>query len=152
MSAARCLAARRRGERGQSVIEFALMAPILMLLLLGLMEFGHGLNSYLTIVAAARDGARLGARGGDDGSIRAMISSETDHLADAGRTALDANAVCTGDDGGVCIDYPTVDGADAIAVRICYEHKLFIGVPGFPNPIRMCSETTMRIADASTSS
>ena len=35
----------KRGERGQALLEFALTAPLLLLMLLGLIEFGHALNS-----------------------------------------------------------------------------------------------------------
>ncbi len=143
----------KRGERGQALLEFALTAPLLLLMLLGLIEFGHALNSYLVVVSAARDGARLGAKGSDDASIRAMINSETNHLTDAGRPALDANADCSNSGGGVCIT-PSQGSRTAggpVTVEVCYDHKMFVGVPGFPNPIHMCSQTTMRIADVSTS-
>ena len=55
---------QRKGnrERGQALIEFALTAPILLTLLLGLIEIGNGLNSYIKIVSVARDAARYGAQ------------------------------------------------------------------------------------------
>src|SRR6476661_440897 len=53
---------RRHRERGQALIEFALTAPILLTLLLGLIEVGNGLNSYIKVVSVARDSARLGAQ------------------------------------------------------------------------------------------
>src|SRR3954463_4840856 len=53
---------RRHRERGQALIEFALTAPILLTLLLGTIEIGNGLNSYIKVVSVARDAARLGAQ------------------------------------------------------------------------------------------
>ena len=47
---------RRHG--GQSMIEFALLAPIFFLLLLGTMDLGRGIYIYNTISDAAREGAR----------------------------------------------------------------------------------------------
>jgi len=47
-----------REERGQDLVEFALIAPILFLLLFGLMEFGVAIWHYNTLAQAAREGAR----------------------------------------------------------------------------------------------
>jgi hypothetical protein len=44
--------------RGQSIVEFALMAPILLILLSGLFEFGFIFNSYLAVMDGARNAAR----------------------------------------------------------------------------------------------
>ena len=51
---------KRRG-RGQSLVEFTLMLPILLMLLSGLIEFGFLLNSYLDVIDAAREAARFAA-------------------------------------------------------------------------------------------
>lgn len=45
-------------EKGQSLVEFAAIAPILVLLILGIMEFGRAFYAYATIVNAASEGAR----------------------------------------------------------------------------------------------
>lgn len=51
--------ALRRGEAGQSLVEFALVLPLLLLLLFGIFQFGAVFNSLITLNAAAREGARL---------------------------------------------------------------------------------------------
>jgi len=48
-------------ERGQAAVEFALVLPILMALLLGIIQFGIVFNNYVTITDAARAGARKAA-------------------------------------------------------------------------------------------
>jgi hypothetical protein len=48
----------RRG-RGQSIVEFALMAPILLILLSGLFEFGFIFTHYLAVLDSARNAARF---------------------------------------------------------------------------------------------
>jgi Flp pilus assembly protein TadG len=53
------LAVSNRGEEGQSLVEFALVLPLLLLLLLGIIQFGAVFNALITINAAAREGARL---------------------------------------------------------------------------------------------
>lgn len=53
---------RGRGERSQAMTEFALVAPVLLLLTFGIMDFGRALYFYVTAGAAAREGARIAIR------------------------------------------------------------------------------------------
>jgi Flp pilus assembly protein TadG len=50
-----------RDERGQAMTEFALVLPIIALLLFGVIQFGITFNNYLTLTDAVRAGARKGA-------------------------------------------------------------------------------------------
>jgi Flp pilus assembly protein TadG len=47
-------------ERGQSLVEFALVMMPLFVILLGIIQFGFIFNAYVTITNATREGARLG--------------------------------------------------------------------------------------------
>lgn len=49
------------GDRGATAVEFALLLPLLMLLLFGIIDFGRALNAQITITQAAREGARVAA-------------------------------------------------------------------------------------------
>ncbi len=46
--------------RGQSLVEFALVLPSLLLVLFGIIQFGFIFNGYVTLTNAVRDGAREG--------------------------------------------------------------------------------------------
>lgn len=46
-------------ERGQSLVEMALLLPVLVLILMALFDFGRAIYAYNTVSNAARDGARL---------------------------------------------------------------------------------------------
>jgi Flp pilus assembly protein TadG len=48
----------RRGERGAAAVEFALILPVLILLVLGLIEFSRVYNIQISLSNAAREGAR----------------------------------------------------------------------------------------------
>lgn len=52
-------------EQGASIIEFALVLPILIILVIGIIEFGWILTGYITITGAAREGARVASVGGN---------------------------------------------------------------------------------------
>src|SRR5262245_19688990 len=49
---------RGRDEAGAVMIEFALVLPALIMLLVGILEFGRAYNIQVSIQAAAREGAR----------------------------------------------------------------------------------------------
>lgn len=48
----------KKETNGQSLVEFALVLPFLILLILGMVEFGWILNGQITLTSAAREGAR----------------------------------------------------------------------------------------------
>lgn len=53
----------RHDERGSAAVEFALVLPLLLLLIFGIIDFGRALNVQITLSAAAREGARWAALG-----------------------------------------------------------------------------------------
>jgi Flp pilus assembly protein TadG len=50
-----------RNERGQTMVEFALVVPILCVVLFGILQFGALYNDYVTLTDATRVGARKAA-------------------------------------------------------------------------------------------
>ena len=48
----------RHGERGAAAVEFAFVLPVLLLLVLGLIEFSLLFNAQISVTNAAREGAR----------------------------------------------------------------------------------------------
>jgi Flp pilus assembly protein TadG len=52
--------ARWRCEQGSELIEFALVAPVLILLLAGIFDFGMMFRTFEAVTNAAREGARVG--------------------------------------------------------------------------------------------
>ncbi len=51
---------RMFNERGASAVEFALLLPLLMMILFGIIEFGMALYRQAILTNASREGARLG--------------------------------------------------------------------------------------------
>lgn len=54
-----------RDERGSPAVEFALIAPVLILLLLGIVQFGFAFYTYNEMMNGAREGARRLAVGAE---------------------------------------------------------------------------------------
>lgn len=69
-----------KNEKGQSLIEFAILLPLLLLVLMGILEFGLMLNSYLSINNSAREGARLGIVDGSNLEISELITNISPNL------------------------------------------------------------------------
>jgi Flp pilus assembly protein TadG len=51
----------RETDAGQTLVEFSLILPIMLLLLFALVDFGRGFYTWLVLTNAAREGARVGA-------------------------------------------------------------------------------------------
>lgn len=56
--------------RGQGVVEFAIILPVFLMLLLGVLEFGFAFDHHLTLEYATREGARTGAALANGGNPR----------------------------------------------------------------------------------
>jgi Flp pilus assembly protein TadG len=69
---------RRDGERGQSLVEFALIFPIFILLLIGLIEFAVVFSIILNVNYASRDAALIAAEVGDASGADCLILQRLD--------------------------------------------------------------------------
>lgn len=66
---------RLRDQRGASAVEFAFVAPLLILLALGIVEFGRAFQVQGTLSAAAREGVRMMALQNSPATARATAES-----------------------------------------------------------------------------
>ncbi|SNR66933.1 TadE/TadG family type IV pilus assembly protein [Blastococcus mobilis] len=62
-----------RTERGATAVEFALIVPLLIVLVIGIAEFGRAFQVQGTLSAAAREGVRLMALQNDPAAARAAV-------------------------------------------------------------------------------
>lgn len=66
---------RKSNERGQALIELALALPILLLILMGIIEFGRIFHTYIIIDQAARAGSRVATVNQNSTDIVASVTS-----------------------------------------------------------------------------
>ncbi len=52
---------RGRGQSGQGLVEFALVVPVLLLILFGVLDLGRSFHTYISLTNAAREAARYAA-------------------------------------------------------------------------------------------
>jgi Flp pilus assembly protein TadG len=70
----------RRSERGAAAVEFALILPVLLVLVLGIVEFGHAFQVQAQLSSAARDGARSAALGNTATTARTQVKNSASTL------------------------------------------------------------------------
>jgi Flp pilus assembly protein TadG len=123
-----------RRERGQDLIEYALILPVLALLLFGIMEFGLVIFSYNTIGDAAREGARYGA-------VHCPSWSTTCNLTDISTAAKLLTTGLKQDAGHLTITptHPT----GTIRVEVLYKVDLIAFIVGSPS-ITLRAVSTMQ--------
>ncbi|TMF56671.1 MAG: pilus assembly protein [Chloroflexi bacterium] len=64
---------KHRGERAQSMVEMAMIAPILVFILLAVIDFGRAAYDYATLAGAVRDGARSAITSGANRPTSAQV-------------------------------------------------------------------------------
>jgi Flp pilus assembly protein TadG len=62
-------------DRGAAAVEFALLLPVVLLLVFGLIDFGRALNAQITLTQAAREGARLASFGQPSSTVISRTQS-----------------------------------------------------------------------------
>jgi Flp pilus assembly protein TadG len=75
-----------RNERGAALVEAAMIMPLIMLISVGIFEFGRAYQTSQVLTNAAREGARLAVlEGRTDSDVRARVNK---YVTDGGLTAL----------------------------------------------------------------
>jgi Flp pilus assembly protein TadG len=91
-----------RRERGSASLELALVAPALMLLVLGVLQFGLWYHAQNVVETAAMEGARVAAA--EDGSAGAGKTRALEVLEDGlGQAASDQGATASIDQGSASV-------------------------------------------------
>lgn len=138
LSRLRCGTSRlrqRTTETGQALVEFALVLPIFLVLLFGLVDFGRAFHTWLLVTNAAREGARVGAVRGNTNDINTRINGSIGSL----------------DTGALSIDLDNVQGTrgEAVSVHLEYDFEwvtpLGAFLPGGLADITIESTSTMRL-------
>jgi Flp pilus assembly protein TadG len=95
---------RRRDRRGAAAVEFALVAPLLFMLVLGMMELGRMLMVQQILTNGAREGARRAVLPGvTDAEVQAAIDSYMSNTGISGHTRL-VSPSCTNAEAGTPLE------------------------------------------------
>ncbi len=113
---------RRPRSRGQSLVEFALVLPVFLLILSGLLDFGFLLYSRMTVINAAREGARVATTMTDNpGAIPGAVSSRVSEAASGLPVTTSTSCVLGASNTSPC----TFEAGNSITVTVTYDHHAF---------------------------
>ena len=127
-----------RQQRGQTLLEFALVAPLLIFFILALVDFGIAIDRRLVLDHAVREGARFASVGSnsitgerDVEAVKVYVAAQSQGLANA--------AAADGVNGSISV---CEDGAGGVQVGIDYTYQLITPIaaianlaPGFSIPL-----------------
>jgi Flp pilus assembly pilin Flp len=131
---------RRRGDNGAAAVEFALVVPLLFLLLFGIISYGVMLSFRQSLSQAAAEGARAAAVTViDDDKQDEAYAAVGEALHSFGVGCVGGHLIKGGDDVGSCsISAPGTCtpaasvGVKCVTVELVYEYREHPVVPHFP--------------------
>lgn len=134
----RLRAATAGNQDGQDLAEYALVLPVLLMLIFGIIEFGILVFDYNTVANAAREGARAGILSPSDACDLACLDARVTTAARRLTSGLDGTALA------VSISRT----ADTVRVEVTYDAGLVAGpviqALGGANTVRLRSVATMQ--------
>lgn len=122
-------------KTGQSLVEMALVLPVILLLLTAVIDFGLLFNNYLVVSNASREGARCASIGYTDIQVKNTVRNFA--------STLDVDKL------SIIIE-PNAPGGrtsgDAVTVTVQYRYSMMTPVIAavFREPIDLKTSTTMR--------
>ncbi|MBT6068961.1 pilus assembly protein [Candidatus Peregrinibacteria bacterium] len=122
-------------RRGQALVEFAIIFPLVIILLFGIYEIGIALSVQQTITYAAREGARIGALTNQNSQIEGAIRAATEFI-DESNERITIQIIPEAEVGR--------DRGDELTVQIEYEMPLLI-LTVISNDITLTSQAVARI-------
>ena len=119
-----------RNDRGVALVEFALVLPLLCLLVFGVIDFGFMVNRDTLINNAAREGAREGTLNPDESDIIDVVESSLGSL-DA--DDLTVTVDCRNANGSDCVGAfdDQADSGDVVIVTVSYDYRWITPAPQF---------------------
>lgn len=110
-------------ERGAVAVEFAIVAPLLIMILLGIMEFSRAYNAQASLSAAAREGVR----------VMAITGKSSDAITAAKNTAATLRPALKDTDisfGTPCPTAPAAGSSPQITITVTYSLSTLTGIAG----------------------
>jgi Flp pilus assembly protein TadG len=124
---------RIRGKHtcGQALVEFALLAPILIMIVMGIIEFGRLWMTMATLSGAAWQGVRVAAVTGPD---QALVEAAANHVLNAGGL------------GAATITITGPDAQNEVRVTVGITYSVLTGsiIPGLGHTIHLARTAVMR--------
>jgi Flp pilus assembly protein TadG len=126
---------RLKREAGQAFVEFAIVLPLLVMLVMGIAQFGLAFHNYLAITDATRVGARAAAVKRTAGACAAATTAIQNTVSTKQWSTISSRITCTTPEG--------TDTGDPVKVIVKYPYS--IGLPGFSASGDLTASATERL-------
>jgi Flp pilus assembly protein TadG len=154
-----------RKHGGSSTVEFAIVVPLLLVVIFAIIEFSIALFNQAVITNAARDGARAGivyiVDPNDYSRRRVPTSAEIENIVDdyignylmsLGGNSTHVPTIGWIDESGLPVAYSDVDSGDRLTVEVRYRYDFLVLRPlvaltggAIPGSINQRAESVMRM-------
>jgi Flp pilus assembly protein TadG len=133
---------RRRGERGASAVEFALVCPILIVLLLGIIDLGALFAQQLSMGNAARQAGRFGVVEGR--TCQDIVDEATSTVPTIGLESTDVAVTVQPTGKPACTGGPTIPCSGvavngSVTVTLTTTSDVLVPFPPFPESVDLQS-------------
>lgn len=132
-------APRRRRHEGQSIVELALLTPVLLFILLIAVDFGRAYSASIEVTNAAREGAAFGSRSSENANNPSAVKDAVQ----ADTPSIYGVAI---EDDDILTSTPTDSyGYEQVVVTVNYKFETLVDYPGIPSSIDISRTVTMRV-------
>jgi Flp pilus assembly protein TadG len=139
-----------RHTAGAVSVEFALIAPVLITLILIAADFGVGMYEQQVIANAARAGAQYAAlstaNAQDEGEIQTAVANAAQK--DAADLETTSRVFCQCQDGTSVTCTETCDGDPPevyVRITVSFQHETLLSYPSLDNPMTLTGESEFRL-------
>lgn len=146
---------RREREGGQSLVEFAAVLPLLLIVVFGIIDFAMGMRSYVALANATREGARYAAIGAVFGTQADCGVTDATVVGRVCKTAEGLNKARLSVETNPAAVYPAgMAPGNSVVVKATYEYRFitplgvivdFFSAGSIGNGVTLTSETDMRL-------
>jgi Flp pilus assembly protein TadG len=140
-----CLPRSLRDERGTALVEFALVLPVLVVILFGVLDFGKAYNYWISETHLASEGARYAAVDQNPDPSKANFLTAVRDQADTAELR-DGNTSSVPDPLQVCVSFPagTHNVGDPVRVQVTTTYR-FLSLFGGALSKTVAADSTMRL-------
>ncbi len=140
-------------ERGASVLEMALLLPVLLLLFVGLIDFGRAYYLSTEVSAAASAGALYGSQNTtaaqDTNGIKTAALAGAPNVSGMTVPTVAIACECSGSTASVSCSSPGCSGSshmiEWLTVGTSATYKPLLPYPGVPSSITLAGQATLRV-------
>lgn len=134
-AAARRGARRGHDDNGQSLVELGVLIPLLLIIVLGAIDFGRAYFAYISVTNAARAGAQYAsvsnANAANPAGITAAAMQETGSFSDSPTVTASTSTDSR--------------GKTFAKVTVAYHFNTLFAWPGLPHNVPMTQTVAMRV-------